>query len=75
VGVKVPDVIKPGFPRWLLPTTEDGQNRPANEAFRIHPPGDTGLARCDDGITSILIAELPKHVIKLLIHLGIPGEL
>ncbi len=32
-----------------------------------------GLARCDDGIALILIAESTKHVIKLAIHLGNPG--
>ena len=40
----------------------------------MDPPGDTGLARCDDGITLILIAESTKHVIKLEIHLGNPGQ-
>ena len=39
----------------------------------IHPPGDIGFARCDDGIALILIAESPKQVIKLVIHLGNPG--
>ncbi len=39
----------------------------------MDPPGDTGLARCDDGITLILIAESTKYVIKLAIHLGNPG--
>ncbi len=54
----------------LLPWNSSFRNRPANEAFWIHPPGDTGLARCDDCIALILIAESTKHVIKLAIHLG-----
>jgi len=41
----------------------------------IHPPGDTGRARRDDGIALILIAELPKKFIKLAIHLGNPGSI
>jgi hypothetical protein len=32
-----------------------------------------GLARCDDDIALILIAESLKHVIKSPIHLGNPG--
>ena len=51
-----------------------GRNRTYNEAFWIHPPGETGLARRDDGITLILIAESTKKVIKLAIHLGNPGS-
>ncbi len=43
------------------------------KAFRIHPPGETGLARRDDSIALILIAESPKQVIKLVIYLGNPG--
>jgi len=39
----------------------------------IHPPGDMGFARNADGIALILIAESPKQVIKLVIHLGNPG--
>jgi len=39
----------------------------------IHPPGDMGFARNADGIALILIAESPKQVIKLAIHLGNPG--
>ena len=38
-----------------------------------HPQGETGLTRRDDGIALILIAEPPKKVIKLAIHLGNPG--
>ena len=38
-----------------------------------HPQGETGLTRRDDGIALILIAESPKKVIKLAIHLGNPG--
>ena len=59
----------------LLPwnsSSGDGRNQPVNEAFRIHPPGDGGLARCDDGIALILIAKSAKNVIKLAIHLGNP---
>jgi hypothetical protein len=41
--------------------------------FWIHLPGDAGLARCDDSIALILIAESALHVIKLAIHLGNPG--
>ncbi len=32
------------------------------------------MARRDDGIALILIAESPKQVIKLVIHLGNPGQ-
>ena len=39
-----------------------------------HPQGETGLTRRDDGIALILIAEPPKKVIKLAIHLGNPGQ-
>ena len=38
-----------------------------------HPQGETGLTRRDDGIALILIAESPKKVIKLAIHLENPG--
>ena len=38
-----------------------------------HPQGETGLTCRDDGIALILIAEPPKKVIKLAIHLGNPG--
>ena len=38
-----------------------------------HPQGETGLTRRDDGIALILIAEPPKKVIKLVIHLENPG--
>ena len=55
------------------PASGGGRNRPSNEAFWIHPPGDTRLARFDDGIALILITESPKQVIKLAIHLGNPG--
>ena len=56
-----------------IPASGAGRNRPVNEDFWIHPPGDTALDRCDDGIALILIAELPKHVIKLATHPGNPG--
>ena len=52
-----------------------GRNRPSNVAFRLHPPGETGLARHDDGIALNLIAESPKQVIKLVIHPGNPGSI
>ena len=51
----------------------DGRNRPVNGLLWIHPPGDTGTARCDDGLALILIAETPKQAIKLEIYLGNPG--
>ena len=38
-----------------------------------HPQGETGLTRRDDGIALIFIAESPKKVTKLAIHLGNPG--
>jgi hypothetical protein len=36
--------------------------------------GETGSAGNDDDIALIFIAELPKQVIKLAIHLGNPGS-
>ena len=54
-------------------TTEGRTNRRSGEAFWIHPSGETDLARHDDGIALILIAESLKQVIKLAIHLGNPG--
>ena len=51
----------------------DGRNRPVNGLLWIHPPGDTGTARCDDGLALILIEETPKQAIKLEIYLGNPG--
>jgi hypothetical protein len=41
--------------------------------FWSHPLDDAGLARCDDSMTLILIAESALHVIKLANHLGNPG--
>ena len=53
-----------------IPASGGGQNRPSGEGFWIHPPDETDLARRDDGIALILIAESLKQVIKLAIHLG-----
>ncbi len=41
-----------------------GPNRPANVAFGLQPPGDTGLVLRDDGIALIFVAESPKWATK-----------
>ncbi len=41
--------------------------------FKPHPPGEAGLTRLDDGIALILIAESPRQVTIITIHLGDPG--
>ena len=66
-----------------LPTANRGSNNSYTTSWDTtihlgnpglsHPQGETGLTRRDDGIALILIAEPPKKVIKLAIHLGNPG--